>query len=44
MYLVPVGAEGGELLFCNLQIRIVKNTRFVEIIQSTVLRDTLQRQ
>jgi len=39
MYCVPVGGEEGRLPFYNPQIRIVKSTRFVEIIQSTVLRD-----
>ena len=41
MYCVPAAWRGVGLPFCNPQIRIVKSTRFVEIIQSTILRDLL---
>ena len=41
MYCVPVGMKWGGLPFCNPTIRIVKFELFVEIIQSTILRDLL---
>ena len=44
MYCVPAAWRRvgcGGLPFCNSQIRIVKSTRFVEIIQSAILRGLL---
>jgi len=39
MYCLPVGVEEGGLPFCNHQIRIVKSTRFVKTIKSTIFHN-----